>query len=375
MSGASVSHHRAHRGTERSAIESTVAASAAIRAARPRGGRDERHDPMSSGSSVRMPTSRTSRGGSRTRAGLARCRATTGAVVCPWDISASSRSSGGSPTTGGHTRLRSTGSRSSSPTSMVSETHFLHVRSDDPDATPLMLTHGYPSSVAEFSRLIDMLVDPGQGPAFHVVAPSLPGYAFSTPLSGPGWTMGRTARAWVELARRLGYQRYGVHGGDIGAGVSGMVAALDAEHVLGMHVVTDPMTAASAATFIPGLADRLDPADPVDRVALDRMAQFRTEGMGYLAITRTAGRRPSATGSTIHPCSSWHGSARSSTHGPTCPSTATCCSPMSPSTGSPARASPPPTRCMSRRTRTTGERRRPCRRGTPCSVPTPPSAG
>ena len=56
--------------------------------------------------------------------------------------------------------------------------HFLHVRSDDPDATPLMLTHGYPSSVAEFSRLIDMLVDPGQGPAFHVVAPSLPGYAF-----------------------------------------------------------------------------------------------------------------------------------------------------------------------------------------------------
>lgn len=162
--------------------------------------------------------------------------------------------------------------------------HFLHVGSDQPGAKPLLVTHGFPSSVAEFLHLIEPLVDPADGPPFHVVAPSLPGYAFSTPLSATGWSMGRTARAWVELMRRLGYQRYGVHGGDIGGGVSGMVAGLDGEHVIGMHVVTDPLTAANVATFLPGLADRLDENDPVDRLILDRMTEFKNEGSGYLAI-------------------------------------------------------------------------------------------
>ena len=162
--------------------------------------------------------------------------------------------------------------------------HFLHVRSDRPDAMPLLITHGFPSSVAEFLQLIDPLVDPADGPAFHVVAPSLPGYAFSTPLSATGWTMTRTARAWAELMRRLGYQRYGVHGGDIGGGVSGLVASLDGAHVTGVHVVTDPMTAANVATFLPGLADRLDENDPVDKLILTRMTEFRTDGSGYLAI-------------------------------------------------------------------------------------------
>ena len=162
--------------------------------------------------------------------------------------------------------------------------HFLHVRSERPDAKPLLITHGFPSSVAEFLHLIGPLVDPAEGPAFHVVAPSLPGYAFSTPLSSTGWAMSRTARAWVELMRRLGYERYGVHGGDVGAGVSGTVAGLDGEHVTGVHVVTDPLTAANVATFIPGMADRLDPEDPIDKLLLDRMNEFRTEGSGYLAI-------------------------------------------------------------------------------------------
>ncbi len=165
--------------------------------------------------------------------------------------------------------------------------HFLHVRSDRPDAKPLLITHGFPSSVAEFLQLIEPLVDPDEGQAFHVIAPSLPGYAFSTPLSATGWSMARVGRAWIELMRRLGYQRYGVHGGDIGGGVSGMVAGHDPEHVIGMHVVTDPLTAANVATFLPGLADRLDENDPVDKVALDRMATFTTEGSGYLAIQNT----------------------------------------------------------------------------------------
>jgi pimeloyl-ACP methyl ester carboxylesterase len=162
--------------------------------------------------------------------------------------------------------------------------HFLHVESDRPDAKPLLITHGFPSSVAEFLHLIEPLVNPVEGPAFHVVAPSLPGYAFSTPLRATGWTMGRTASAWAELMRRLGYQRYGVHGGDVGAGVSGLVAGLDGAHVTGVHVVTDPLTAANVATFIPGLADRLDENDPVDKVILDRMNEFTKDGSGYLAI-------------------------------------------------------------------------------------------
>ncbi len=162
--------------------------------------------------------------------------------------------------------------------------HFLHVRSERPDALPLLLTHGYPSSVAEFLDLIEPLVAPADGPAFHVVAPSLPGYGFSTPLSGPGWSMGRTARAWIELMDRLGYERYGVHGGDVGGGVSGLVAGLDPEHVVGVHVVTDPFTAANVATFLPGMAERLDADDPVDRVILERMQEFRQDGSGYLAI-------------------------------------------------------------------------------------------
>ncbi|RDI54334.1 epoxide hydrolase family protein [Nocardia mexicana] len=162
--------------------------------------------------------------------------------------------------------------------------HFLHVRSDRPDATPLVLTHGYPSSFAEFADLIPLLTDPADGPAFHVVVPSLPGYTLSTPLSDTGWTMSRTARAWVELMRRLGYDRYGVHGGDVGAGVSGAVAGLDGEHVTGVHVVTDPMTAAATATFLPGMADSLDANDPIDKLILTRMEEFRRDDSGYLAI-------------------------------------------------------------------------------------------
>jgi hypothetical protein len=162
--------------------------------------------------------------------------------------------------------------------------HFLHVRSDQADAKPLLITHGFPSSVAEFLHLIEPLVNPARGQAFHVVAPSLPGYAFSTPLDSTGWAMGRTARAWVELIRRLGYERYGVHGGDIGAGVSGTVAGLDGEHVIGVHVVTDPLTAANTATFLPGMADRLDQDDPIDKLIIDRMKAFTKDGSGYLAI-------------------------------------------------------------------------------------------
>jgi pimeloyl-ACP methyl ester carboxylesterase len=159
--------------------------------------------------------------------------------------------------------------------------HFAHIRSARPDARALMLTHGYPSSFAEFQDVIALLPD------FHLVVPSLPGYAFSTPLAAPGWTMSRMARAWAQLMGQLGYDRYGVHGGDVGAGVSGAVAALDSEHVTGLHVVTDPWTAAATATFLPGMAAGLDLDDPLDKLIRERMDAFSTEDSGYLAIQNT----------------------------------------------------------------------------------------
>ncbi|MCP2341585.1 epoxide hydrolase family protein [Actinomadura rupiterrae] len=119
--------------------------------------------------------------------------------------------------------------------------HFLHVRSPEPDALPLLLTHGWPGSVAEFMKIIGPLTDPaahGGDPAdaFHVVAPSLPGFGFSGPTTEPGWDMARVARAWAELMRRLGYERYGAQGGDSGAVISPLLGRADAEHVAGVHV-------------------------------------------------------------------------------------------------------------------------------------------
>ncbi|WP_157248292.1 epoxide hydrolase family protein [Nonomuraea typhae] len=161
--------------------------------------------------------------------------------------------------------------------------HYVHVRSSHDDALPLLITHGYPSSFAEFEKLIPLLLDRG----FDLVIPSLPGFGFSTPVREPGWAMSRTARAWASLMAALGHHRYGVHGGDVGAGISGAVGALDGEHVVGIHVVTDPFTAAATATFLPWVAQKLDPADEVDQLALDRMERFRNEDSGYLAVQNT----------------------------------------------------------------------------------------
>ncbi|GGS17641.1 epoxide hydrolase family protein [Actinokineospora fastidiosa] len=119
--------------------------------------------------------------------------------------------------------------------------HFLHVRSPEPDATPLILTHGWPNTIAEFLDVIGPLTDPrahGGDPAqaFHVVIPSLPGFAFSGPTREKGWNRHRTARAWAELMRRLGYDRYGAHGNDAGALVSPELGRIAQDQVIGVHV-------------------------------------------------------------------------------------------------------------------------------------------
>src|SRR6266568_8030287 len=118
---------------------------------------------------------------------------------------------------------------------------FLHLRSAQPDATPLLLLHGWPGSIVEFLDMIGPLTDPaahGGDPAdaFHPVIPSLPGYGFSGPLTETGWTDGRTAAALAELMDRLGYRRYGVQGGDVGAFIAPLIGGLVPDRVTGLHL-------------------------------------------------------------------------------------------------------------------------------------------
>jgi pimeloyl-ACP methyl ester carboxylesterase len=131
--------------------------------------------------------------------------------------------------------------------------HFIHARSPEPDALPLVITHGWPGSVAEFLDVIGPLSDPrahGGDPAdaFHVVCPTLPGYGFSDKPAQPGWNVQRIARAWAELMARLGYERYGATGSDWGTSVSTSLAQQDTEHVAGIHLVP-PLAAPDPATF------------------------------------------------------------------------------------------------------------------------------
>ncbi len=108
--------------------------------------------------------------------------------------------------------------------------HFIHARCDNDDALPLVVTHGWPGSVSEFLDVIEPLRE-----EFHVVVPSLPGYGWSGPTVEPGWDVARVARAWKTLMARLGYTRYGAQGGDWGAMVSARLAAIDGEHMAGLH--------------------------------------------------------------------------------------------------------------------------------------------
>ncbi|CAM3350943.1 epoxide hydrolase family protein [Stackebrandtia soli] len=119
--------------------------------------------------------------------------------------------------------------------------HYLHVRSPEPDATPLLLTHGWPSTVCDFLDVLGPLTDPrshGGDPAdaFHVVAPSVPGFAFSGPTLERGWGLTRIASAFARLMADLGYERYGAQGGDFGSMVSPELGRIATEHVIGVHV-------------------------------------------------------------------------------------------------------------------------------------------
>jgi len=154
--------------------------------------------------------------------------------------------------------------------------HFIHVKSPNENALPLIMTHGWPGSVIELLETIGPLIDPtahgGQAEdAFHLVLPSLPGYGFSGEPVEVGWDLGRTARAWAELMRRLGYTRYVAQGGDVGAGVTDAMSRQEPEGLIGIHT----------NLLVPALSGAMPTATDEERAAAAQIATFQQSGNGY----------------------------------------------------------------------------------------------
>ncbi|HEY3977214.1 MAG TPA: epoxide hydrolase [Streptosporangiaceae bacterium] len=162
--------------------------------------------------------------------------------------------------------------------------HFLHVRSPDPAATPLIMTHGWPGSFLEFERALRPLADPGAGgDAFHLVVPSLPGYGFSGRPAAAGWDVHRIARAWAELMTRLGYERFLALGSDWGTSVSTSLALQQPGRLLGIHLIP-PLAPPDR-----GAAD----LTAAERTALADLDERTRTGSGYSA---EQGTRPQTIG-------------------------------------------------------------------------------
>lgn len=153
--------------------------------------------------------------------------------------------------------------------------HFIHARSTNPAALPLLLVHGWPGSIFEFTKVIGPLCDPAahggdEADAFHVVAPSIPGYGFSGPTITPGWGPRRIAAAFAVLMESLGYDRYGAGGGDWGAIITTQLARVDdGRHVCGLHL-TSPHGEPSA--------DDQEQLSEADRKGLEDWAAHQRNG-------------------------------------------------------------------------------------------------
>jgi len=160
--------------------------------------------------------------------------------------------------------------------------HFVHVRSERADAVPLVITHGWPGSFAEFQRVYRPLADAG----FHVVAPSLPGFGFSSKPTAPGVTAERISELWAQLMARLGYDRYLAQGGDWGSVVTAQLGARDPDHCAGIHV-TLAMTSGP-----PGA-----PTEPDELRAIERLQEYVAHESGYSTQQKT---RPQTLGYGLH---------------------------------------------------------------------------
>jgi pimeloyl-ACP methyl ester carboxylesterase len=154
--------------------------------------------------------------------------------------------------------------------------HFIHVKSPNENALPLIMTHGWPGSVIELLETIGPLTDPtahggDAADAFHLVLPSLPGYGFSGEPVEVGWDLGRTARAWAQLMLRLGYTRYVAQGGDVGAGVTDAMGRQEPEGLIGIHT----------NLLVPALSGAMPTATDEERAAAAQIATFQQSGNGY----------------------------------------------------------------------------------------------
>ena len=156
------------------------------------------------------------------------------------------------------------------------DVHFIHVKSSHENALPLIMTHGWPGSVIEMIDSVGPLTDPtahggSAGDAFHLVLPSLPGYGFSGEPVEIGWDLGRTALAWAELMRRLGYTRYVAQGGDVGAGVTDAMGRQAPEGLVGIHT----------NLLVPALGGTMPTDTDEERAAAAQIATFQQSGNGY----------------------------------------------------------------------------------------------
>ena len=176
--------------------------------------------------------------------------------------------------------------------------HFAHVRSPEPDATPLILTHGWPGSIVEFLDVVGPLADPaahGGDPAdaFHVVVPSIPGFGLSGPPADTGWEAGRIAGAWAELMTRLGYERFGAQGGDWGAAISRELGRAHPGRVVGVHLNLLPGAQATREPTEEELA-ALEPGERERTLeSWRRWRDWSSEGTGYAVLNST---RPQTVG-------------------------------------------------------------------------------
>lgn len=155
--------------------------------------------------------------------------------------------------------------------------HFLHVRSPHPNAMPLLMTHGWPGSVIEFMKVIGPLTDPvahggKASDAFHIVAPSLPGYGFSGKPTANGWGIGRIAGAWITLMARLGYPRWVAQGGDWGSAVTTAIGVAKPAACAAIHV---------NLPFVFPTADELKDLTPFETSAVAALEHYREWDSGY----------------------------------------------------------------------------------------------
>jgi len=162
--------------------------------------------------------------------------------------------------------------------------HFIHVRSPEKNALPLILTHGWPSSVMEFMKVIGPLSDPrahGGDPAdaFDLVIPAIPGYGFSGPVTEQGWDSARVARAWDALARSLGYARYGAHGGDAGGLVTRELGILKPEGLVGVHLL-------QIFAFPSGAPGEMERMDDFEKGGMANLGDWE-KNSGYAAIQKS----------------------------------------------------------------------------------------